>query len=63
VGAFPIGVAMVTGISDEGEHPGMTVSSFNSVSVTSPLVYSASQEMHAVSALGAGFDITLSTGR
>jgi flavin reductase (DIM6/NTAB) family NADH-FMN oxidoreductase RutF len=35
---FPTGVAVVTAISDAGERLGLTVSSFNSVSLSPPLV-------------------------
>lgn len=38
LGAFPTGVAVITGVSGTGERLGMTVSSFNSVSVAPPLV-------------------------
>jgi len=38
LGAFPTGVAIVTGKTQEGERLGMTVSSFNSVSIAPPLV-------------------------
>lgn len=36
--AFPTGVAVITGISAEGERVGITVNSFNSVSLSPPLV-------------------------
>lgn len=38
LGAFPTGVAIVSGVTPGGERLGMTVSSFNSVSVAPPLV-------------------------
>ncbi len=38
LGAFPTGVAIVSGVTPDGERLGMTVSSFNSVSVAPPLV-------------------------
>jgi flavin reductase (DIM6/NTAB) family NADH-FMN oxidoreductase RutF len=38
LGAFATGVAVVTGLTETGERVGMTVSSFNSVSLTPPLV-------------------------
>lgn len=38
LGAFPTGVAIVTGTTETGERLGMTVSSFNSVSIAPPLV-------------------------
>lgn len=38
LGAFPTGVAIVTGITADGQRLGMTVSSFNSVSTSPPLV-------------------------
>jgi flavin reductase (DIM6/NTAB) family NADH-FMN oxidoreductase RutF len=38
LGAFPTGVAIITGLTAEGERVGMTVSSFNSVSLDPPLV-------------------------
>ena len=38
LGAFATGVAVVTGLTETGERAGMTVSSFNSVSLTPPLV-------------------------
>lgn len=38
LGAFPTGVAIVTGVTENGERLGMTVSSFNSVSIAPPLV-------------------------
>jgi flavin reductase (DIM6/NTAB) family NADH-FMN oxidoreductase RutF len=37
-GMYPTGVAIITAITDEGERLGMTVSSFNSVSIDPPLV-------------------------
>jgi flavin reductase (DIM6/NTAB) family NADH-FMN oxidoreductase RutF len=38
LGAFPTGVAIITGLTEAGERLGMTVSSFNSVSLDPPLV-------------------------
>jgi flavin reductase (DIM6/NTAB) family NADH-FMN oxidoreductase RutF len=38
LGAFPTGVAIITGLTAAGERVGMTVSSFNSVSLSPPLV-------------------------
>lgn len=38
LGAFPTGVAIVTAATADGERLGMTVSSFNSVSIAPPLV-------------------------
>lgn len=38
LGAFPTGVAIVTGLQADGTRLGMTVSSFNSVSLDPPLV-------------------------
>lgn len=38
LGSFPTGVAIITGVTDGGERLGMTVSSFNSVSLDPPLV-------------------------
>lgn len=38
LGAFPTGVAIITGLTAAGERVGMTVSSFNSVSLDPPLV-------------------------
>src|SRR5213076_2181649 len=38
LGVFPTGVAVVTAFSDAGERLGLTVSSFNSVSLLPPLV-------------------------
>jgi flavin reductase (DIM6/NTAB) family NADH-FMN oxidoreductase RutF len=38
LGAFATGVAVVTGLTEAGERVAMTVSSFNSVSLTPPLV-------------------------
>jgi flavin reductase (DIM6/NTAB) family NADH-FMN oxidoreductase RutF len=38
LGAFPTGVAIITGLTPAGERLGMTVSSFNSVSLSPPLV-------------------------
>lgn len=48
LGAFPTGVAVVTGISRAGERLGMTVSSFNSVSTAPPLVlFSVARRAHS----------------
>lgn len=38
LGLFPTGVAVVTTIAGDGERIGATVSSFNSVSLSPPLV-------------------------
>ncbi len=38
LGVFATGVAVVTGLTESGERLGMTVNSFNSVSITPPLV-------------------------
>jgi flavin reductase (DIM6/NTAB) family NADH-FMN oxidoreductase RutF len=38
LGRFPTGVAIVTTIADDGERIGLTISSFNSVSLSPPLV-------------------------
>ena len=38
LGAFATGVVVVTGLTEAGERVGMTVNSFNSVSLTPPLV-------------------------
>ena len=38
LGAFPTGVAIITGLTSAGERVGMTVSSFNSLSLTPPLI-------------------------
>lgn len=38
LGMFPTGVAIVTAVTDQGTRIGMTVSSFNSVSLAPPLV-------------------------
>lgn len=38
LGVFATGVAVVTGLTEAGERVGMTVNSFNSVSITPPLV-------------------------
>jgi flavin reductase (DIM6/NTAB) family NADH-FMN oxidoreductase RutF len=51
LGAFPTGVAVVTGLNDAGERVGITVSSFNSVSISPPLVlFSIAQQAHSYSA-------------
>jgi flavin reductase (DIM6/NTAB) family NADH-FMN oxidoreductase RutF len=51
LGAFPTGVAVVTGITAAGERLGMTVSSFNSVSITPPLVlFSVARRAHSFAA-------------
>lgn len=48
LGAFPTGVAVITGISAAGERLGMTVSSFNSVSIAPPLVlFSVARRAHS----------------
>jgi flavin reductase (DIM6/NTAB) family NADH-FMN oxidoreductase RutF len=51
LGAFPTGVAVVTGLNDKGERVGVTVSSFNSVSISPPLVlFSIARHAHSYSA-------------
>lgn len=51
LGAFPTGVAVVTGLTDRGERVGVTVSSFNSVSISPPLVlFSIARHAHSYSA-------------
>jgi flavin reductase (DIM6/NTAB) family NADH-FMN oxidoreductase RutF len=51
LGAFPTGVAVVTGVTDAGERLGMTVSSFNSVSMSPPLVlFSVAWRAHSFAA-------------
>lgn len=51
LGAFPTGVAVVTGIDETGERLGMTVSSFNSVSMSPPLVlFSVARRAHSFAA-------------
>jgi flavin reductase (DIM6/NTAB) family NADH-FMN oxidoreductase RutF len=48
LGAFPTGVAVITGMSEDGERVGMTVSSFNSVSISPPLVlFSVARRAHS----------------
>jgi len=48
LGAFPTGVAVITGVSSAGERLGMTVSSFNSVSIAPPLVlFSVARRAHS----------------
>jgi flavin reductase (DIM6/NTAB) family NADH-FMN oxidoreductase RutF len=48
LGAFATGVAVVTGRNDAGERLGITVSSFNSVSITPPLVlFSIARQAHS----------------
>jgi flavin reductase (DIM6/NTAB) family NADH-FMN oxidoreductase RutF len=49
--AFPTGVAVITAVSDAGERLGMTVSSFNSVSLAPPLVlFSVVRRAHSFAA-------------
>jgi len=51
LGAFPTGVAVITGITESGERLGMTVSSFNSVSISPPLVlFSVARRAHSFEA-------------
>lgn len=51
LGAFPTGVAIVTAAADSGERLGMTVSSFNSVSLSPPLVlFSLARRAHSFAA-------------
>jgi flavin reductase (DIM6/NTAB) family NADH-FMN oxidoreductase RutF len=51
LGAFPTGVAIVTGLTEKGERVGVTVSSFNSVSISPPLVlFSIARQAHSYSA-------------
>jgi flavin reductase (DIM6/NTAB) family NADH-FMN oxidoreductase RutF len=48
---FPTGVAVVTALSDAGERLGLTVSSFNSVSLSPPLVlFSVSRAAYSFAA-------------
>jgi flavin reductase (DIM6/NTAB) family NADH-FMN oxidoreductase RutF len=52
LGAFPTGVAIVTGTTETGERVGMTVSSFNSVSIAPPLVlFSVARRARSFAAL------------
>lgn len=51
LGAFPTGVAVVTAVTQDGQRLGMTVSSFNSVSITPPLVlFSLARRAHSFDA-------------
>jgi len=51
LGAFPTGVAIITGATKRGERLGMTVSSFNSVSIEPPLVlFSVARRAHSFAA-------------
>lgn len=51
LGAFPTGVAIVTAATGAGERLGMTVSSFNSVSIAPPLVlFSVARRAHSFTA-------------
>ena len=51
LGAFPTGVAVVTGVTGTGERVGITVSSFNSVSISPPLIlFSIARQAHSYSA-------------
>jgi flavin reductase (DIM6/NTAB) family NADH-FMN oxidoreductase RutF len=51
LGAFPTGVAVVTGLGAAGERVGVTVSSFNSVSISPPLVlFSIARQAHSYTA-------------
>ncbi len=51
LGAFPTGVAVITANVDAGERLGMTVSSFNSVSMVPPLVlFSVARRSHSFAA-------------
>ena len=48
LGAFPTGVAVVTGVTGTSERVGMTVSSFNSVSISPPLIlFSIARQAHS----------------
>jgi flavin reductase (DIM6/NTAB) family NADH-FMN oxidoreductase RutF len=48
LGAFPTGVAVVTGLNEKAERVGVTVSSFNSVSISPPLVlFSIARHAHS----------------
>jgi flavin reductase (DIM6/NTAB) family NADH-FMN oxidoreductase RutF len=48
LGAFPTGVAIITGVTADGERLGMTVSSFNFVSIAPPLVlFSLARRSHS----------------
>jgi flavin reductase (DIM6/NTAB) family NADH-FMN oxidoreductase RutF len=54
LGAFPTGVAVITGQIESGERLGMTVSSFNSVSISPPLVlFSVARRAHSFGAWSA----------
>ncbi|KQZ01469.1 hypothetical protein ASD45_11875 [Pseudolabrys sp. Root1462] len=51
LGAFPTGVAVITAVTTAGERLGMTVSSFNSVSLTPPLIlFSVVRRAHSFAA-------------
>lgn len=53
LGAFPTGVAIVTAVTGAGLRLGMTVSSFNSVSLAPPLVlFSVARRAHSFAAWG-----------
>ena len=48
---FPTGVVIITGTTEQGQHLGMTVSSFNSVSLNPPLVlFSLSRNSRSLAA-------------
>lgn len=48
LGAFPTGVAVVTTLTKKGERLGMTLSSFNSVSLSPPLIlFSVARQAHS----------------
>src|SRR5579884_1873832 len=48
LGAFPTGVAVVTARTESGERLGITVSSFNSVSLSPPLIlFSLARRAHS----------------
>jgi flavin reductase (DIM6/NTAB) family NADH-FMN oxidoreductase RutF len=51
LGTFPTGVAVVTGLTEKGDRLGMTVSSFNSVSLSPPLIlFSVARRAHSYAA-------------
>jgi flavin reductase (DIM6/NTAB) family NADH-FMN oxidoreductase RutF len=51
LGAFPTGVAIVTSVTSAGQRLGMTVSSFNSVSLSPPLIlFSLARASHSFAA-------------
>lgn len=51
LGQFPTGVAIITTVTPEGERLGMTISSFNSLSIDPPLVlFSVHRQAHSFTA-------------